>query len=56
MVQIGNEISNGMLWPDGKVWKTGEWEWPALFDAKQNTKPVIDVYADMAQDYSEKLR
>ena len=26
MVQIGNEISNGMLWPDGKVWKTGKWD------------------------------
>ena len=53
MVQIENEISNRMLWPDGKVWKTGEWEGPALFDAKENTKPVIDMYADMAQDYSK---
>jgi arabinogalactan endo-1,4-beta-galactosidase len=26
MVQIGNEISNGMLWPDGQVWKTGDWD------------------------------
>jgi len=26
MVQIGNEISNGFLWPDGEVWKTGDWE------------------------------
>ena len=26
MVQIGNEISNGFLWPDGQVWKTGDWE------------------------------
>lgn len=23
MVQIGNEISNGMLWPDGKLPTTG---------------------------------
>ena len=26
MVQIGNEISNGMLWPDGKMWETGKWD------------------------------
>ncbi|MDH4239851.1 MAG: arabinogalactan endo-1,4-beta-galactosidase [Phycisphaerae bacterium] len=26
IVQIGNEINNGILWPDGKVWKTGDWD------------------------------
>jgi arabinogalactan endo-1,4-beta-galactosidase len=26
MVQIGNEISNGMLWPDGQVWRSGRWD------------------------------
>jgi arabinogalactan endo-1,4-beta-galactosidase len=26
MVQIGNEISNGMLWPDGQVWKSKDWD------------------------------
>ncbi len=26
MVQIGNEISNGFLWPDGNVYKTGKWD------------------------------
>ncbi|HEY3324236.1 MAG TPA: glycosyl hydrolase 53 family protein [Planctomycetota bacterium] len=26
LVQIGNEISNGFLWPDGEVWKTGKWD------------------------------
>ena len=26
MVQIGNEISHGMLWPDGKMWETKDWE------------------------------
>jgi arabinogalactan endo-1,4-beta-galactosidase len=26
MVQIGNEINHGMLWPDGKVWQTGRWD------------------------------
>ena len=26
MVQIGNEISNGFLWPDGQVWKSGKWD------------------------------
>ncbi len=25
-VQIGNEISNGMLWPDGKMWESGDWD------------------------------
>jgi arabinogalactan endo-1,4-beta-galactosidase len=25
-VQIGNEISNGFLWPDGQVWKSGDWD------------------------------
>ncbi|MGO9109019.1 MAG: glycosyl hydrolase 53 family protein, partial [Thermoguttaceae bacterium] len=26
MVQIGNEISNGFLWPDGNVYKSGKWD------------------------------
>ncbi|MHB0961089.1 MAG: glycoside hydrolase family 53 protein [Pirellulaceae bacterium] len=26
IVQVGNEISNGFLWPDGNVWKSGEWD------------------------------
>ena len=26
MVQIGNEISNGFLWPDGEVWVNGDWD------------------------------
>jgi arabinogalactan endo-1,4-beta-galactosidase len=26
MVQIGNEINNGFLWPDGDVWKSGKWD------------------------------
>jgi len=26
IVQIGNEINHGMLWPDGKVWQTGKWD------------------------------
>ena len=26
MVQIGNEISNGFLWPDGQVWKSNDWK------------------------------
>jgi len=26
MVQIGNEVSSGMLWPDGQMWKTGDWD------------------------------
>ncbi len=54
-----NDIVRGL--PKGKglgtfIWEPTKWEGPALFDAKGNTKPDIDVYADMAQDYSEKLR
>jgi arabinogalactan endo-1,4-beta-galactosidase len=26
IVQIGNEISSGFLWPDGQVGKTGDWD------------------------------
>jgi len=26
VVQIGNEISNGMLWPDGKMWASDDWD------------------------------
>jgi arabinogalactan endo-1,4-beta-galactosidase len=26
MVQIGNEITNGMLWPDGQIYGSGSWE------------------------------
>jgi arabinogalactan endo-1,4-beta-galactosidase len=26
MVQIGNEISSGFLWPDGQVWTTHRWD------------------------------
>jgi arabinogalactan endo-1,4-beta-galactosidase len=26
IVQIGNEISNGFLWPDGNAWKSGKWD------------------------------
>ncbi len=26
MVQIGNEISNGFMWPDGQVWKSKDWD------------------------------
>ena len=25
IVQIGNEISNGLLWPDGKIWESRDW-------------------------------
>jgi arabinogalactan endo-1,4-beta-galactosidase len=26
MIQIGNEISNGLLWPDGQIGKTSNWD------------------------------
>jgi arabinogalactan endo-1,4-beta-galactosidase len=30
LVQIGNEINNGMLWPDGELWETSTPKWDAL--------------------------
>jgi arabinogalactan endo-1,4-beta-galactosidase len=30
VVQVGNEINNGMLWPDGKVWETSTPNWDPL--------------------------
>jgi arabinogalactan endo-1,4-beta-galactosidase len=33
------------------IWEPTKWGGPALFDVEGNTKPEIDVHADMAQDY-----
>ncbi|HEX4083804.1 MAG TPA: glycosyl hydrolase 53 family protein [Chthoniobacteraceae bacterium] len=30
MVQVGNEITNGMLWPDGGPWSKQKDKWPAF--------------------------
>jgi len=30
VVQVGNEINHGMLWPDGKLWGEGAGGWPRL--------------------------
>lgn len=30
LVQVGNEINNGMIWPDGKLWETSTPKWEAL--------------------------
>jgi len=49
-----NDIVRGL--PNGKglgtfIWEPTKWQGPALFDVKGHTKPEIDVYADMVQDF-----
>ncbi len=49
-----NDIVHGL--PSSKglgtfIWEPTRWEGPALFDGKGNTKPEIDVYAEMANEY-----
>jgi arabinogalactan endo-1,4-beta-galactosidase len=49
-----NDIVYGL--PSGRglgtfIWEPTKWEGPALFDGKGNTRPEIDVYADMSKDY-----
>jgi len=49
-----NDTVHGL--PSGKglgtfIWEPTRWEGPALFDGKGNTKPEIDVYAEMANEY-----
>ena len=54
-----NDIVRGL--PDGKglgtfIWEPTKWNGPALFDRKGNTKPEIDVYEQMAEDYGTRNR
>jgi arabinogalactan endo-1,4-beta-galactosidase/ribosomal protein L7/L12 len=49
-----NDIVHGL--PGGKgigtfIWEPTKWEGPALFDAKGNSKPEIDVYPELAKEY-----
>ena len=49
-----NEIMHNL--PDHRglgtfIWEPTKWEGPALFDAKGSTKPEIDVYPKMAEEY-----
>ena len=49
-----HDIVRGL--PNGKglgtfIWEPTKWQGPALFDVKGHTKPEIDVYADMVQDF-----
>ena len=34
------------------IWEPTKWDGPALFDAKGNTKPEIEVYSELAKEYS----
>jgi len=45
--------------PGGKgigtfIWEPTKWEGPALFDAKGNTKPEIEVYSNLTKEYDGK--
>ena len=51
-----NDIVRGL--PNRKgigtvIWEPTKWEGPALFDAKGNTKPEIDVYPELAKEYGK---
>lgn len=47
MIQIGNEIRSGMLWPDGKSWGEGGGEFDRLAELlKCGIKAVHDVAGD----------
>ena len=53
IVQIGNEISNGMLWPDGKMWETRKWDvFCELFQsgskAAKEVDPAVKVMMHLA--------
>jgi len=44
--------------PGGKglgtfIWEPTKWEGPALFDAKENTKPEIDEYPRVTEAYGK---
>jgi arabinogalactan endo-1,4-beta-galactosidase len=52
-----NDIVHGL--PGGKglgtfIWEPTKWKGPALFDDKRNTKPEIDEYPKMVEDYGLK--
>ncbi len=53
MVQIGNEISNGFLWPDGQMWKSGVWDIfcgllkAGIFGAKE-AAPGVEIMLHLA--------
>jgi tetratricopeptide (TPR) repeat protein len=49
-----NEIVRGL--PNGKglgafIWEPTKWRGGALFDQQGSTRPAIDIYAEMAQEY-----
>lgn len=52
MVQIGNEIRSGILWPDGKSWGEGGGEFDRLAQLLQSG---IDAVHDAAGDQSVKI-
>ena len=54
MVQIGNEISHGMLWPDGKPWEGGDWPTFANL-VKAGAKAARQVEPDALAEGRERL-
>jgi hypothetical protein len=52
-----NDIVRGLPGGTGLgsfIWEPTKWEGPALFDGKGSTKPEIDVYSKMVEDYGRK--
>ena len=54
-----NDIVRGL--PNGRglgtfIWEPTKWEGPALFESDGSTKPAIDVYRRMADDYARESR
>jgi arabinogalactan endo-1,4-beta-galactosidase len=47
MVQVGNEITPGFIWPDGKIWKDSTEDWESFCTLlKAGIKGVKDAYGD----------
>lgn len=47
MVQVGNEITPGFIWPDGKIWKDSTEDWESFCTLlKAGIKGVKDAYGE----------
>lgn len=60
MVQVGNEINSGMLWPDGHTWDPPNWDnlaqlLTAGYDAVKTCSPETDVMLQIAEGGDNEL-
>ena len=39
MIQLGNELNSGMLWPDGHTWDPPNWDNLAQLPERRRTTP-----------------